>query len=148
MVFVWCSFRLMVFVWCRREFFIPDEDHESKVLVFLIVLYVSSYRWVHFSRILLHQTRTTSRKRWFFFIVLYVSSYWWVRFSSCSILSTSPAVVHSFLQISSPITVVFVQHLLTFTISLFILQSWKHALIHTHTLPLPRVTSSPIIHLV
>ena len=43
----------MVFVWCRRErennnlFYLsspPDEDHESKALVFLIVLYVSLYR--------------------------------------------------------------------------------------------------------
>ena len=31
----------------------PDEDHVSKALVFLIVLYVSSYRWVHFSRAVL-----------------------------------------------------------------------------------------------
>ena len=28
----------------------PDEDDGSKTLVFLIVLYVSSYRSVHFSR--------------------------------------------------------------------------------------------------
>ena len=27
-----------------------DEDHVSKALVFLIVLYVSSYRSVHFSK--------------------------------------------------------------------------------------------------
>ena len=33
------------------EFFqLPDEDYVSKALVFLIVLYVSSYRWVYFSR--------------------------------------------------------------------------------------------------
>ena len=31
----------------------PDEDHGSKMLVFLIVLYMSSYRWVHFSRAVL-----------------------------------------------------------------------------------------------
>ena len=57
----------MVFVWCRREtensnslssslipsafiiFYLsstPDEDYVSKALVFLVVLYVSSYRWV------------------------------------------------------------------------------------------------------
>ena len=30
-----------------------DEDHVSKPLVFLIVLYVSSYRWVNFSKALL-----------------------------------------------------------------------------------------------
>ena len=31
----------------------PDEDHGSKALMFLIVLYVSSYRWVHLSRAVL-----------------------------------------------------------------------------------------------
>ena len=31
----------------------PDEDYASKALVFLIALYVSSYRWVHFSRAVL-----------------------------------------------------------------------------------------------
>ena len=31
----------------------PDEDRGSKALVFLIVLYVSLYRWVHFSRAVL-----------------------------------------------------------------------------------------------
>ena len=33
--------------------FTPDEDHGSKALVFLTVLYVSSYRWGHFSRAVL-----------------------------------------------------------------------------------------------
>ena len=50
-------FRHMVFVWCRREIEnnnnAPDKDHVSKTLVFLIVLYVSSHRWVHFSRAVL-----------------------------------------------------------------------------------------------
>ena len=31
----------------------PDQEHVLNVLVFLIVLYVSSYRWVHFSRVIL-----------------------------------------------------------------------------------------------
>ena len=31
----------------------PDEDYVSKALVSLIVLYVSSYRWVHLSRAVL-----------------------------------------------------------------------------------------------
>ena len=41
-------FLLLLLLFCLSS--TPDEDDGSKTLVFLIVLYVSSYRSVHFSR--------------------------------------------------------------------------------------------------
>ena len=38
----------------------PDEDYVLKAFVFLTVLYVSSYRWVHFSRAVLHWVDSSS----------------------------------------------------------------------------------------
>jgi len=43
----------------------PDKDHGSKALVFLIVLYVSSYGWVHFSwAVLFNQMSAAVLLRW------------------------------------------------------------------------------------
>ena len=53
----------------------PDEDHVSKALVFLIVLYVSSYRWVHFSRAVLFSWE---------YVLVKVSTVWKLQTTACN----------------------------------------------------------------
>ena len=69
----------------------PDEDHVSKALVFLTVLYVSSYSWVHFSRVVIfcqpHQQLFTHSYRQFFLnpVIVSASAYLLIHFigSAC-----------------------------------------------------------------